>query len=520
MPGRKSAGKTSNVDSSDNTYRELENFVNFITKVILLKDKKAIQKEVQLFLESLLKTEKVKTFFCQESEVSKLLHSEGISEEVWYWVYSNRKVIISPTGDKFTVLIPFAFQDMIFGFSSTVIPDESKITKSTQEILNLLAFVISITLYKIHLAEEVTNRAKQFESMTNILNSIVEAINAGIIYTSSSDKIILINNNAAFMLGIDNKFAVLNKDIKEVMSEDIYNKFLEMKEMLLTSGFCMEKMFEYKIKPTYPIYYALNCAAISTGSDCNYLYILRDMSQSKEIERLRQFDMLKNTFLANISHDLKTPLTSIKAYTETLLEMESDQQKRDFLKVIDEESERLLHLIKSLLMVTRLETGNVKLELSSVNLYELIEKVVKVARAQTTIHQISISIPEQLKKISIKADGDKLNEVILNLVTNAIKYSPKGGKIDISVDQLDNNVISINVKDEGIGIAPEHLDKIFDAFYRVDSRYSAKIQGYGLGLAISKQIVELHGGTIKVKSELHKGSTFSVLLPLTQSPTK
>ncbi|MBI4231825.1 hypothetical protein HY605_01220 [Candidatus Peregrinibacteria bacterium] len=276
----------------------------------------------------------------------------------------------------------------------------------------------------------------------------------------------------------------------------------------------MEQQFNHKLAqgPDLPIAVGASLLRDAAGVAIGIIIVLRDMTASKELERLRRIDQLKSEFVANVSHELKTPLTSIKAYTEALMDMITDDGQKSFLKVIEEESDRLLFLISDLLNVSRIQAGKLKLGFELVEPKSIIEEILHISKVKTDKHTITINYADDLPETMLM-DKERMKEVMINLMSNAIKYSPDGGEIKVNMGVFEKN-LKVDVSDQGMGMAPEHLNKIFDQFYRVDTSLTYEISGTGLGLSIVKGIIEGHGGIIKVESEVGKGSTFTVLLPI------
>jgi len=244
------------------------------------------------------------------------------------------------------------------------------------------------------------------------------------------------------------------------------------------------------------------------GTMVGIVMVLRDVSGEREIDRM------KNDFISSVTHELRTPLTSIKAYITTILR-DSDmpeQTKHEFLTVIDEESDLLKNLIEAILEVSRIESGTVKFSREPVDIAAVIEQVLSVVQhlAGTKGIQLKVDIADNLGVL--QADVGKIQSMVMNLVGNAIKFTPENGRVTISARRAGCELVII-VSDTGLGIPKEALPKIFDRFYRVH-RPGKQIKGTGLGLAIVKEIVNMHGGRIEVESELDKGSTFTVFLPL------
>ncbi|MGQ9549933.1 MAG: ATP-binding protein, partial [Roseiflexus sp.] len=254
----------------------------------------------------------------------------------------------------------------------------------------------------------------------------------------------------------------------------------------------------------------------SFGSLTGRLWIVSDVTREREADRL------KSEFLSIISHELRTPLTSIMGYTELLLVREfSPIERREFVQTVYNEANHLYQIVEDLLGVTRLEAGNVRLNLWAVSLRQIVSDL--AAQLNNQIggkHTMLIDIPPHLPPVY--ADRDKVKQVLVNLITNAVKYSPNGGEIRLTIsenaelppDHPRGKFVRIAVSDQGIGIAPEDLPRIWERFYRVDNGNTRRIGGTGLGLSIAKALVELHGGRIWVESKLNKGSTFYFTLPL------
>lgn len=243
------------------------------------------------------------------------------------------------------------------------------------------------------------------------------------------------------------------------------------------------------------------------GSVSGIVHVFRDISEYKEIDRM------KSDFVATVSHELRTPLTSILGFSKTLLRTDasfSDASRQSFLLEIVREGERLARLIEDVLSVSRIEAGNLRLDLKPVVAAPTVNQVVKSVSRLTSIHEFVIDVPEDLPRVN--ADPDKLYQVLLNLVVNAIKYSPDGGPITLIATASGANVL-FEVRDEGVGISPEHLPHVFERFYRAALGKGAAA-GTGLGLYVSKSLLEQMGGRIWVESEFEKGSRFFFELPV------
>lgn len=241
-----------------------------------------------------------------------------------------------------------------------------------------------------------------------------------------------------------------------------------------------------------------------------------------DITRFREEEEMKSTFVSIMSHELKTPVALVKGYAQTLARPDASwdpETARQSLQIIEEEADRLESLINNLLDVSRIQAGDLRLDITDVDMNRLLERVAQDYRTQTERHCIEVDLPEKLP--FVPGDEERLRQVFTNLVGNAIKYSPEGGHIRIGgwLDEKNRSPsgkgrLVIYVADEGIGIPEEELPRIFERFYRVDSSLRRRTAGVGLGLFLIRAIVEAHKGEIWVRSELNKGTTFSVALPI------
>jgi PAS domain S-box-containing protein len=235
----------------------------------------------------------------------------------------------------------------------------------------------------------------------------------------------------------------------------------------------------------------------------------------RDVTHFREAEQLKQTLLSVISHELKTPVSIIKGYAGTLAREDANWDKAtlaDGLAIIEEESDRLDRLITNLLEASRLQTGGFQLQLCYLDLIDVAKNAVENLKATTNKHQFILDFPEDYPPVC--GDYERLWEVITNLISNAIKYSPNGGDIEINGIIADNDTVQLSVRDEGIGIPPVEQENIFDYFYRVDNRLVRQTSGTGLGLFLVKAVVEAHGGRVWVESSSGKGSKFTIELPI------
>jgi two-component system phosphate regulon sensor histidine kinase PhoR len=239
-----------------------------------------------------------------------------------------------------------------------------------------------------------------------------------------------------------------------------------------------------------------------------------------DVTRLKELESIRKEFVGNVSHELRTPLSLIKGFAQTLLDgaMHDPEQAARFLQKIDKHSDRLLFLIEDLLAISRLEAGQVALNLQQLCLRDLAQRVVEDLAVPAAARQTSLvnRIPASL---SVRADADRLSQVFFNLTENAIKYGKTSGRVLLGARQTDAQKVEVSIADDGPGIPPDSIGRVFERFYRVDRARSRESGGTGLGLAIVKHIVQAHGGEAWVKSDLGKGASFHFTIPHSASPS-
>jgi len=232
--------------------------------------------------------------------------------------------------------------------------------------------------------------------------------------------------------------------------------------------------------------------------------------------KLKELDRLKSNFLATMSHELRTPLTSVIGYSEMMLEGLGGPltaEQREYLSIIMEKGENLLQLITSILDISKIEAGRVRLVLSEVDVGQLLKDAVATVLPLARKKGLKVSC-EPAPALRLTGDREKLRQCLINLASNAVKFTPAGGTLTVYSEVLPGEKVALRVTDTGIGIADEHLDRIFDVFYQVDGSSTREYGGAGLGLAIVKSFAEAHGGQITASSRPGAGSTFSLVLPL------
>jgi signal transduction histidine kinase len=263
------------------------------------------------------------------------------------------------------------------------------------------------------------------------------------------------------------------------------------------------------------------------------MHIEATLEQNKELEernakleavysKLKELDRLKSSFLATVSHELRTPLTSIIGYSEMLAEGLAgplNQEQVDYVRTIMDKGESLLKLISSILDISQIEAGKVRLTFEPTAIQDVVHQSVTSLKPQAAKKGISLEASAPQAKVMGLADKERLKQVVTNLLTNAVKFTPRGGKVKVTLtelavqEELGKPGYRVLVEDTGVGIPPDQFEKIFQSFYQVDSSSTREFGGAGLGLSIVKSFVEAHGGLVRVSSEVGRGSRFLLVIP-------
>ncbi|MBI4244363.1 MAG: PAS domain S-box protein [Planctomycetes bacterium] len=441
-------------------------------------------------------------------ETLKALISKGdefeINDSLIQWSVDNAKPSIIPhKNENMSVMyIPLTIGIKKLGISVFLFKKKAEeFDSNATDIITVISYYVSSYL----LNQELLNEERE---ATDYLRVLFESMPNGIITMNKERLIQFVNRNTYLFLDIHDD--VVDKHISEVFPKDISDEIVNLIDSIARDGFAEELILSRKSQYGLELNFAVSCNILRIGTtNAGFIIILRDMTASKELERLRELDRLKDAFVSNVSHELKTPLTSIRAYTEALQEMATEDTQKEFLSVILEESDRLLNLINELLSVQRIQSGRIKVNYQKFDLLVLIKEVMKLLEKQSSKHKLILECPDSFH---VEADYNLIKEVMINLIGNAIKYSPNGGDITIKLDINEGNIV-ISVKDQGIGIPKEAHDKIFQPFYRVDNSLTNTISGTGLGLSIVSSIVQAHKGKVEFESDTGKGTTFFVTLP-------
>jgi len=352
------------------------------------------------------------------------------------------------------------------------------------------------------MAQDIEDKIKEIEKQNQHLKAVFQGMVEGIIVIDKASRIISLNEATEKIFNIkkhdvDGKIfleAIRNNDIS-----DVINTVLEKGEFIsreLTLVWPVQKIFQINAAPIFEHKAIVGC-----------ILVIHDVSQIRQLENMRR------DFVANVSHELKTPLTSIKGFIETLLAgaIDDKENSRQFLNIILKHADRLDNLVSDLLSLSHLESREIKLIKEDADICQLIKKVISGFGSQLDKKNIKI-INEVQGSVLIKADKDRIEQVLTNLIDNAIKFNKDGGSIKVFTQDFSDK-LKIIVEDSGVGISSRDIPRIFERFYRVDKARSRELGGTGLGLSIVKHIVELHSGAVGVESTEGLGSKFWFFLP-------
>ncbi|MDU3885436.1 MAG: cell wall metabolism sensor histidine kinase VicK [Streptococcus mitis] len=391
-------------------------------------------------------------------------------------------------------------KDLIAGDYSQVLDMQgsSEITNITNN-LNDLSEVIRLT-------------QENLEQESKRLHSILSYMTDGVLATNRRGKITMINDMAKKQLGVQ-KEDVLNKSILELLKiEDEFelrDLITQIPELMIDSQDGNGEYLSLRVR------FAL--IRRESGFISGLVAVLHDTTEQEKEERERRL------FVSNVSHELRTPLTSVKSYLEALDEGAlSEPVAPDFIKVSLDETNRMMRMVTDLLHLSRIDNATSHLDVELINFTAFITFILNrfdKMRGPDEEKKYDLVRDYPITSVWIEIDTDKMTQVIDNILNNAIKYSPDGGKITVTMKTTDDQMI-LSISDQGLGIPKQDLPRIFDRFYRVDRARSRAQGGTGLGLAIAKEIVKQHEGFIWAKSEYGKGSTFTIVLPYDKDAVK
>jgi two-component system phosphate regulon sensor histidine kinase PhoR len=432
-----------------------------------------------------------------------------------YLFYFLKKPFLLSSLLSFIILIPFAYflarslthpvlevtQKAIQFISSTF---DKEVQVNSKDEWGSLSKAIG------EMGNQLRNKIEEISKEKEYLQTILKGMMEGVLIVDGRGRILMVNdalrNLLSLSLDVSDRMpleVIRNAELEEAIRRALQDgESIALELGLNKYG---EKTVEVNVVSILP--FSKEIDKDSEGIR-GAVAVFHDITRLKELEKIRQ------DFVANVSHELRTPLTTIKGYAETLLEGAlKEEVASQFVQVIKRHTDRLTKIVEDLLTLSKIESKEFQLKKEKISVNEFIEDVLDFVKEAAERKRITLSKVEISPFLDVIADRHSLEQVLVNLLDNAIKYTPEGGKVTISAIETTPGEIQFSVKDNGIGIPKEDLPRIFERFYRVDKGRSQELGGTGLGLSIVKHLVQAHGGRIWVESQLEKGSTFYFTLP-------
>jgi two-component system phosphate regulon sensor histidine kinase PhoR len=348
------------------------------------------------------------------------------------------------------------------------------------------------------LAETIRVLSDERNREATILGSMIE----GVAVISARERVLYSNRAFSQILGLEGQ-AVEDRPLIEVVR---HTGLLAVIKQALQAE--KQQVSEIVVGTVRPRSFAVTATPVRAGGASGAVLVLHEISDLRRLERVRQ------DFVANVSHEFRTPLTAIQGFAETLLTgaLDDPANRRRFVEIIRDHATRLARLTEDLLELSRIEAGELKLEFQPVSVQQLVDSCVETVSLKAGAKQLElkVSVPEGLP--DVRGDANRLQEVLQNLLDNAVQYTPPGGSIEVSAANSNKQIV-ITVADTGIGIPQAEQSRIFERFYRVDAARSREAGGTGLGLSIARHIVEVHAGRLWVESTVGEGSRFHFSIP-------
>jgi two-component system phosphate regulon sensor histidine kinase PhoR len=357
----------------------------------------------------------------------------------------------------------------------------------------------ALNVMVLRLREQIANLEAERAKATAILDGMVE----GVVAVDGQECILLMNERARAMFGVSHGRGEGKPFLEVIRNADLHEIF--------RSGRTAGGVFRRELRLVHPADRTLRVTAVPlrlTGQELGLVLVVDDVTE------LRRLEQVRTEFIANVSHELRTPLTAIQGYLETLLSgaLDEPEHARRFVDIAFRHTERLGRLLNDLTDLSNIELGKVSLRLAPTPLRPVVDSVLELVAAKARDGQVTLHA-EVGEAISVQADHDRLVQILINLVDNAVKYTPAGGTVTVRARPIGEARIEVSVSDTGPGIPRADLPRITERFYRVDKARSRELGGTGLGLAIVKHLVLAHGGDLAIDSEEGRGTTVRVTLP-------
>lgn len=377
-------------------------------------------------------------------------------------------------------------------------------TRSTDEIGTLGR---SLNVMAGRLREKIQDLEQEQAKVTAILDAMVE----GVIAVDGQEHILLMNEQARVMFALGTARGEGKPFLEVIRNADLHEIFRSVHAGGGRAGEASAIRRELTLTSPAPRVLGVNAVRLALAGDRpGMVMVLHDVTALRQLERVR------TEFVANVSHELRTPLTAIQGYLETLLSgaLEDRENARRFLEIVLRHSERLGRLLNDLTDLSNIELGKVTLRREPVRVDEVVASVLGIIGPRAARSRVTVTAQAAPDLSAVSADRDRLAQILINLVDNAVKYTPEGGAVTVTARDVEGEMIEVAVADTGIGIPAADLPRITERFYRVDKARSRELGGTGLGLAIVKHLVLAHGGELRIESEPERGTTVRFTLPI------
>ena len=411
-------------------------------------------------------------------------------------------------------MVPIVSKQRAMGFIAVGSKKFHKFTKREVRLLVAFSSQLGSALENAQLYDEV-NKEKAY------IENLVDNAGDAIISTDVEDRILTWNHGAEVIFGYS-KEETVGQSLTILLPSHRAGELEEIRDKVRITGVIRNLEVRRIRKDGIIIEASLAVSPIRDKDDnvIGFLHLARDVTEKKRYEqRLKELDKMKSAFVSNVSHELRTPLTAIKASADNMLDRligDLNAKQVGYLTRIKSNSDRLARLINDLLDLSTIEAGKIDLRPANLPLVTLVKEAAESLRPVAAEKLINLTVMSADPGVIAWADRDKVIQVLMNLIGNALKFTPTRGEVTVAVAKNSAAWMQISVTDTGPGIPAEEVNKVFGRFYQIGQAGTQKTQGTGLGLAISKALVEMHGGKIWVESEAGKGSTFSFTLPAEQ----
>lgn len=518
-------------DKLNNFFETLNNINEFLGRMVAMPSIEAIAKEGLQFLRGIIEYEQA--LFLRYNPSENNYESVYLSEitckdcspythlmgpDIIDWVSQRKVPMLFPTSEDFfvsdsvksVVYLPLVSSFTPIGMFVLCSPgSDEDFNLENNHLLQSIVFQISVAMENFQLIESISE-------IKDFMKDVMENMINGVITVGLDKKLTYINRNAQFMLNLQ-VTDVIHRSYLETFPASLAKICDEVINQTLEAGNVIDYEYEQKLSETTVLPIGISASLLMSRdfSATGYVLIFRDLSLTREIMKLKELDEMKNDFIAKVSHELRTPLTSISSYTDALLDGMADSKEEvdSYLRIIQEESNRLISMVNDILDLSKMEAGKMFFTFSELRLNSLINTCINSIMPAAKKKNVKL-VHKETCDLMVKADMDKIIQVFINLVGNAVKFTPEEGNIEISVTDKKTKA-QIAIKDTGIGMEKEDLERIFDKFYQIENvKHHQK--GTGLGMTICREIITNHAGKIWVVSEKGKGTTVFFTLPVVQ----